>query len=95
VIKFLTDDGLTKFSLLYLFGRQRECGEQLHENLDNHLIHGFCGRDLGINLEAIEEMPNRLEQIGQGTVVIYDALDRLIRLYVTKMTSHRLNMFTY
>jgi hypothetical protein len=40
-------------------------------------------------------MPNRLEQIGQGTVVIYDALDRLIRLYVTKMTSHRLNMFTY
>jgi hypothetical protein len=54
----LTDDGLTKFSLLYFFGRQRKCGEQLHENLDNHLIHGFCGRDLGIDLEAIEEMSN-------------------------------------
>src|SRR6266576_3719244 len=51
-------DGLTKFSLLYLFGRQRECGEQLHENLDNHLIHGLCGRDLGIDLEAIEEVSN-------------------------------------
>jgi hypothetical protein len=25
-------------------------------------------------------MPNRLEQIGQGTVVIIDARDRLIRL---------------
>ena len=66
----LSDDRLTKFSLLCLFGRQRECGEQLHEYLDNHLIHGFCGRDLGIDLEAIEEMSNRLEQIGQCTVVI-------------------------
>ena len=53
-----TDDRLTKFSPLYLFGRQREYREQLHENLDNHLIHGFCGRDLGINLEAIKEMSN-------------------------------------
>jgi hypothetical protein len=66
----LTDDGLTKFSLLCLFGRQRECGEQLHEYLDNHLIQGIGGRDFGIDLEAIEEVPNRLEQIGQGTVVI-------------------------
>jgi hypothetical protein len=70
VINSLTDDGLTKFSLLCLFGRRRECGEQLHENLDNHHIHGFCGRDLGIDLEAIEEVPNRFEQIGQCTVVI-------------------------
>jgi len=65
-----TDDGLTKFSLFCLFGRRRECGEQLYENLDNHFIHGFCGRDLGIDLEAIEEVPNRFEQISQGTVVI-------------------------
>jgi hypothetical protein len=64
LINSLTDDGLTKLSLLCLFGRQRECGEQLHEYLNNHLIHGFCGRDLGIDLEAIEEMTNRLEQIG-------------------------------
>ncbi len=54
----LTDDGLTKFPLLYLFRRQRECGEQLHEYLDNHHIHGLCGRDLGIDLEAIEELSN-------------------------------------
>jgi hypothetical protein len=77
IINSPTEDGLTKFSLLCLFGCQRECVEKLHENLDNHLIHGFCGGDLGIDLEAIEEVPNRLEQIGQGTVVIYDALDRL------------------
>ena len=64
VINSLTDDGLTKFSLLHLFGRQRECGEQLHQNLDNYLVRGFCGRDLGIDLEAAEEVANRLEQIG-------------------------------
>jgi hypothetical protein len=64
VINSFTDDGLTEFSLLCLFGRQRECGEQLHEYLENHLIHSFCGRDFGIDLEPIEEAPNRLEQIG-------------------------------
>ena len=93
--RFLTDDRLTKFSLLCLFGRQRECGEKLHENLDDHLIHGFCGWDLGIDLEAIEEMSNRLKQIGQGTVVIRDTLDSLIRLYVTKISTQRLNLSTY
>jgi hypothetical protein len=41
------------------------------------VIHGFCGRDLGINPEAIEEGCHRLEQMGQETVVIIDALDRL------------------
>ena len=91
----ITDDGLTKLSLLDLFGRQRECGEQLHEYLDKHLIHGFCRRDLGIDLEAVEEVPNRLEQIRQGTVVICDALDRLIRLKVTNMRTRRLNIGTY
>src|SRR6266852_6558615 len=69
VMNSLTGDGLTKFSLLYLFRRQRKCGEQLYENLDNHLIHGFRGRDLGIDLKAIEEMSNRIKQIGQCTVV--------------------------
>ena len=70
VINSLTGDGLTKFSLPRLFGRQRDCGEQLHEYFDDHLIHGFCGRDLGVDLEAIEEMSNQLKQVGQGDVVI-------------------------
>jgi hypothetical protein len=95
VINSLADDLLTKFPPLCLFGGRRECGEQLHEYLDNHFIHGFCGRDLGVDLEAIEEMSNRLEQISQSTVVIYDALDRLIRLNVTKMRTQRLYIGTY
>jgi hypothetical protein len=71
------------------FIRQRECGEQLHEYLDHHLAHGFCGRDLDIDLEAIEEVSNWLVQVDQGTVVIYDALDHLIRLNVTYMRAQR------
>src|ERR1700755_517109 len=39
LINSLTDDELTKFSLLCLLGRQRECGEQLYEYLDNHPVH--------------------------------------------------------
>ena len=87
VINPLTDDELTKFSLLYLFGCERECGKQLHKNHDNRLTHGHCRRDLGIDLKAIdlEEVPNRIEQNSQGTVVFYDPVDRLIRLNVIKM----------
>ncbi len=58
VINCLTDDRLTKSSPLYLFGRQCERGEELHEYLDNHLIQTICGRDLGIDLEAFQEVSN-------------------------------------
>ncbi len=89
VINSLIKDGLTKSSLFCLSGRQRECGEQLHKNLDNHPINGFCRKDLGVDLKAIKEASNRLEEIGHGTVVIYVALDRLIRLNVTEMRPMR------
>ena len=90
-------DGLTKVPPLCLFDRRRECGEQLNKNLDNHITRGFCGRDLGTDFEAIEEVPNCIEKIGQGTVVIRDAFDRLIRLNVTKMRARwqRLNIGTH
>ena len=42
-----------------------EPGSRGSSPFEDHLIHGICGRDLGIDLEAIEEMSNRLEQIGQ------------------------------
>ena len=81
--------------MLCLFGHQRECGEQLHEYLDNHLIHGFRRRDLGVDIESIEEVSNGLEKIAQGTVVVYGALDRLTRLNVTRMRLQRVNTGTY
>lgn len=81
--------------MLHLFSRQRDYGEQLHEYLDDHPIQSFCGRDVGIDFEVIESVSDPLEQIGQGAVVTYDALDRLIHLYVTKMRAQRLNIGTY
>ena|SRR5258707_6873489 len=81
----LTDEGLTESSLFYLFGCQRECGEQFHEYFNNHLVHSVCRRDLGIDFEAIEEVSNRLEQFGQSIVVGNNVLDRLIRLNVENM----------
>ena len=81
----LTNDRLTEFSPSYLFRRQRECGEQLHKYLGNHAVHCVRTRDLGIDLEAIEKVSNRLKQIFQSIVVIQDAPDRLICLNVTNM----------
>jgi hypothetical protein len=91
----LTDDKLTKFSLLYLFGRCRECREQLRENLDNQFSHGFCGGNLGIDLQAIKKTSNRFEKIGQGTEVIYGTLGCLIRFNITMMRAHRLGIGAY
>ena len=82
-----TNDALTKFSFLSLFGCQSERGEQLHEYLDNYFIHSYCRRYLGIGLEAVQEIFNRLEQVGQCIVVVNDALDRLIGLEVTEMNA--------
>ena len=45
--------GLTWFSLLDLFGRQRERGEKLHQYLDKEFSHGNRGSDLRIDFEAI------------------------------------------
>ena len=81
----LTNDRLTESSPLYLFGRQRECGEQLHKYLDNHAIHSFCTRDIGIDLKAIEKVSNRLKQISQSIIVTHDVPDHLICLNVTNM----------
>jgi hypothetical protein len=76
---YLTDDGLTRFSLLDLFGNQREGREKFHEYLDNNLSHSDCRRDPGIDVEAVQKMFDRLEQIDQGIVTVNDTLDCLIR----------------
>ena len=69
---------LTRFLLLDLFGSQREGGEQLNEYLDDHLSHRDCRRDLCIDLEAPQKVFDRLEQVHQRIVAVFDALDRLI-----------------
>ena len=49
-------DGLTCFSLLDLFGHQREGREELYKYLYNHLSHGNSRGDLGIDVEAIQKV---------------------------------------
>ena len=73
-------------SLFNLFGRKREGGEQLHQYFDRHLSHGDCMRNLGIDLEAIQKMFDRLELINEGIVTGINVLSHLIRLNVTKDT---------
>ena len=85
VIQYLTEDGLTWFPLRNLFGRQRKGGEQLHKNLDNHLIQGVCRFDLGIDVEAIQKVFDRLKQINQCIIAANDARERLMQLDVTTM----------
>ena len=68
-----------------MFGRQRKGGEKLDEYLDNHLGHSYCRGDLRIDVEAIQKVFDRLEQVGQRIVAISGTFDRLIGLDVTKM----------
>lgn len=67
-----------------MLGRQRKSGEQLHKYLDDNLGHSDCRSDFGIDLEAAQEVFDRLEQIDKRIVTVNDALDRLIG-DVTKM----------
>jgi hypothetical protein len=84
VALYLTKDGLTRFTLLDLFGNQREGRQKLHKYLDDYLSHSDCRRDPGIDVEAIQKIFDRLKQIDQGIIAVNGTLDRLIR-DVTKM----------
>ena len=65
IAQYLTEGGLTCFSLLNLLSHQRKGAKQLHEYLDNHLIHSNCRSNLGIDIEAPQKAIERLEQINQ------------------------------
>jgi hypothetical protein len=95
IIPTVTEGGLTRFSLLNMFGRQRKGGEQLHEYLDYDFSDTDCRRNTGINVEAPQKGFNHLEQIDNYIVAVSDALDRLIDLDVTKMRGQELKNGTY
>ena len=77
-------DGLTGEFLLDLLGDQSDGGEQFHHDFDEYLSHGSCWGDFGIDVETIEEVFYRLEQVDERVVAGIDVFDRLINLYVTK-----------
>ena len=59
---------LTKSPLLDLICREGKHREQLDHNLDDNIGHYRSGRDRRIDLQALEEIPQALEQVEKGVV---------------------------
>jgi len=60
-----------------LFGRECEGGEQLHQYLHNNLSHSFHRRDIGVDVEALQDVFYGFEQLDNRIQVGADALERL------------------
>ena len=80
-----SQDELTKSTLLNLFGRKGEGGEQLHYYLHQNVIQSLRKRDLGIDTESAEELVEGGEQIYKCVVTRTNVFDRLNDSDVTKM----------
>jgi hypothetical protein len=75
---------LTKSTLLDLFGRKSEGGEQFHYYLHQNVLQGFRERDLGINTESAEKPFEGREQIDKRVVTRTNVFDRLRNPDVTE-----------
>jgi hypothetical protein len=85
-VKYHTSqNGLTKTTLLHLFGRKSEGREQFHYYFHQDGFQGLRKRDLGINTESAEELFEGREQIYERIVTRTDIFDRLQDSDVTKM----------
>jgi hypothetical protein len=60
--------GLTRSSLLNLFGRDRKCRKQFYYYLDYYLGHDRRGWDLRINIESAQEVLDRLEKVDERII---------------------------
>ena len=72
-------------TLFNLFAHKCEDAEQLHQCLDKHLGHGDCRRDLGIDIEVIEKMFDRHEQINESIVTGTNDLGHLTHTDVRRI----------
>jgi len=62
-----------------------EINVQFHHYFDQNLVHGGCGRDLGIYIETLNEIFNRPEQVGDGIVARDHAVGYLVYSDVTSI----------
>jgi hypothetical protein len=72
-----------------LLGRQGERRNQFHQYLHDHFRHCCCGRDPGVNIKPVEEIPDAFEQVDESIQARVNVLDRLIRLDVTRVQNVR------
>ena len=73
--------------LFNLFRYRGKSGNEFHHDFDNDLSHSSRGRNLGINIEAVQEVFNGLEQVGKSVVASADVLDRLRQSCVIRCTA--------
>jgi hypothetical protein len=82
---YTSHNELTESTLLNLFGRKGEGGEQFHYYLHQNGFQGLGKRDLGINTESAEELFEGREQIYERVVTRTNVFDRLRDSDVTEM----------
>jgi len=59
---------LTKTTLLYLFCCQGKDRQYLNHNLCDYVHYTISDGHLGINVEALEEIPSALEKVDKGVI---------------------------
>ncbi len=70
-------EGLAEPSLGDLLLRLRENGKQLDHYLDNHFGHQRSERNLGIDFETFEEIPDAFEELKESVVARAYTFSRL------------------
>ena len=68
---------LTESSSIDLFLRQGKYRNQLDHYLRNNIRHQRVKRDLGINMETLEEVPNALKEFKEGVIARAYSISRL------------------
>ena len=84
-VKATGQDKLTKSTLLNLFGRKGEGGEQFHYYLHQNGFQGLRKRDLAINTKSAKELVEGREQIYERVVTRTNVFDRLWGSNVTEI----------
>jgi hypothetical protein len=77
--------GLTQWIPSDLFGHQAKHVQQLHHHFHNQFDHRSFKSHLGINLKAVHELFDQLEQVGECIVAGTDVLCRLVYLDDTRI----------
>jgi len=78
-------DALTRALLFDLFRHQSKGRNEFHHNFHEDLGHGSRRGHPGINIEPVDEVFNRFEQVDDRIVTGADVLDGLTHVHVSRM----------
>ena len=89
------EHGLTQWVPLDLFSHQAKHVQQLDHRFHNRFDHRSCKGDFGINLEAVQEFFDQLEQFSERVVAGTNVLCRLAFLDYTRIQKWEVKKGTY